>query len=325
MSHPFIVNKDRHPWFYVPGRKDLTEKRISRKHERESRSRQEWDQHNKYFKNCSAHVKLLNDWQHRSPKPLCSIPPFDCDLDAFKKRNLDSTEIDQRFVEVADELKSAIESVNQTEKKALELKDYSESLLSCFDGVRQIKVHLQDQMESMNGKWRKIFHTKVTRDRLMHLTFLVLERLECFSESLVLLKACLYDFDVFDETDQNELESVLDPTETIMRNMTALNNNRLSEFSSSYNEEAEKMEDDVISEWKDEDDMCLQVLEEIRETVESAVLEKMQLNSQDQRNLLETRNSALSNLESLVTDLKSDNHLWQLISTRFTSFQSFNL
>lgn len=323
MTRPFILSAERHPWYYVPGRKDLTEKRISRKHEREARNRQEWDQHNKYFKNCSARVKLLNDWQHRSPKPLCSIPPFDCDLEAYKRRAYDSTELDQRFVEVADQLKSAIESVNQVERHAVTLKDYGESLIACLDEVRHIKTTLQRQLKSMESKWKKIFQSKVARDRLMHLAFFVLDRLDCFSEALVSLKTCLYEYDIFDASEETELESVVEPTDNLLRNMTTLNNNRLSEFSASFNEEAEKMQDEVMSQWKEEDDMSLQLLEEIRETMESALLDKMHVNAQQQKELLSERNSRLDFLESLVLEVKSDEGVWQLISSRFTSFESF--
>ena len=316
------VQSNRHPWFYVPGRKDLTEKRISEKHERDHRRHEEWVEHNKYFNRCSARIKLLNDWQHRSPKPLCSIPPFDCDLNAFKRKTSEAAEFDHRFGEVADTLKDAIESVNEAEREAVRLNQEGESLISTLSQVREVKIRLEEQLSSMDDKWKKIFHVRVARDRLMHLVFLVLDRLDCFSIALSQLSNCVHEEGVFDPSEQSELQSVLTPTENIFQVMINLNNNRLSQFSSSYNEEAERCQEDLMTQWKEEDDMCLRVLDEIRETMESALIEKMDRNGVEQFDLLKQRKSHLNHLDSIVCDLKNDKSIWELIRTKFTSFQS---
>lgn len=74
--------------------------------------------------------------------------------------------------------------------------------------------------------------------------------------------------------------------------------------------------DEYQKDWKNEDSICYQLIWNIFNALEVVLKEKLDQNIKEQEALLFERTEKCRELSSFISDLKSDESLWRVISTR---------
>lgn len=312
-----------HPWYYVPGRKDLTEKNLYRKHDRENRRFEEFNQYNKYCTSTSARVRLLNDWQKRTPKPLCSIPPFDCDLEAFKKRSLQSdSQKDAHFIDLVAQLKSFIIRLREQDRDAEELKEAGTLMMSTLNSLKTIEDTFKEDESEVDSKIGKVTRrVKGAKDRLLHTVHLMLKKLSIAYSALQALSETT-STTIFLPSEREELLSIFKSTMNIMQVLENLNFSRQGQFSSMFTEEAEQAITEVMSQWEEEDKMVHDLIDRLTLMMRDFIHEMLARNVRQQEDLLRQRQEIMKTLTSFVSETKEDPEMWSLLDSQFASFHS---
>lgn len=164
------------PWYYIPGRKDLTERRIHRKREIEARRNETWTQINNYFNSCSAQCKLFTDWSKIKPIPrVYSLPPYDGDFGDSQLK------VDHRKLqEVEVKLRNLIKELTRIEEEAEVLKTKGNKIVAQISFSKEFLSEAAGKMSSWQIKSRRMQFVRFTRDKLRHQVFLSFEKLSYF-------------------------------------------------------------------------------------------------------------------------------------------------
>lgn len=83
-----------------------------------------------------------------------------------------------------------------------------------------------------------------------------------------------------------------------------------------YREEADLSYDEYQKDWINEDSICLQLICKIFEAFEFIFKEKLDQNIREQETLVLERMERCRQLSYFISDLKSDEALWTVLSTR---------
>lgn len=81
-------------------------------------------------------------------------------------------------------------------------------------------------------------------------------------------------------------------------------------------EEADLCFDEYQKDWIHEDSICYQLICRVFDALEVVLKEKLDQNIREQETLLFERTEKCQQLSSFISDLKSDESLWKVISTR---------
>ena len=126
-----IVRPSLHPWYYVKGRPDLTEKNISSRRERDEQRHKQSVSNSKYFDKQSAEMEVFHKWDDnkslvKHPKHVSLRPPYDVFIEPKPKPGLTSRlnkELDKKYsnakqllTELMEKFKALDENYNQLEK-----------------------------------------------------------------------------------------------------------------------------------------------------------------------------------------------------------------
>jgi hypothetical protein len=91
-------------------------------------------------------------------------------------------------------------------------------------------------------------------------------------------------------------------------------------------EEADQSYESIMMQWSEEDEMIRQVMEKVFETIDSALMDKLEANAELEDELLQNRKSQVEQLMSYTASLKIDQSLWKLLDSNFkTSLDSLNM
>lgn len=210
------------PWYYAPGRKDLTERRIHRKREIESRRNETWTQINNYFNSCSARCKIFNDWSKIKTIPrVFSLPPYDGDFHEDKigvdPRKLQETEI---------ELRNLIKELTRIEEEAEVLKTNGNKLATQITFLKQFMSDATGKMSSWQIKSRRMQFVRFTRDKLRHQVFLSFEKLSYFCSVLSNIDPSNYCEGILTDEESEEFKAVIEGGRHIFQTFIDLNRQR---------------------------------------------------------------------------------------------------
>lgn len=85
---------------------------------------------------------------------------------------------------------------------------------------------------------------------------------------------------------------------------------------SSNREEADLCFDEYQKDWINENSICCQLICNVFDALQVVFKEKLDQNIKEQETLLFERTEKCRQLSSFISDLKSDESLWKVISTR---------
>lgn len=311
-ARPKLTSASSKPWYLVPGRVDLTEKRLSAKYERDARRMSQWQRAHKYFNDCTARVKMFKSWEERTPKPLVNLPPFDCQVNPCKV----SVQVDEDEVNrIHDELTTQLDYIRQLNEQNKQLKLQSDIFIAHIETAEDIAIDLKNQMEKLDTKWRKVQFTRSVRDRLICQVFIIIDKVTALKSSTELLEN-LVNTSVLTPRECQEFRSILDEAKCLLKTLLNLNHSRHLQMSRIYSEEAGRLRDQVLSEWEEEEQMCLELFNQIHDALHSGFVEKVRQNANNLGELLNRRKELLSDLTKYVSTLQSDSILWDFLSNR---------
>ena len=192
------------PWYYVPGRKDLTERRLHTKREIEARRNETWSQINNYFNSCSMRCKRFNEWSKIKPASrVFSLPPYDGDF------SQESMVVDQRKLQEAEVLKGA-----------------GNEIVVQISFLKETSSDLNSKMSSWMIKSRRLQFVRFTRDKLRHQVFLSFEKLSYFHELLSdICPQTVYE-NILNDEEGNEFKAVVQGGQNIIQIFLDLNRHR---------------------------------------------------------------------------------------------------
>lgn len=298
------------PWYLVPGRLDLTEKRLSSKHEKEARRMLKWEETNKYFRDCNAKLKLFKMWEERTPKPLVDLPPFDCNYVSQKCLvEVDEDEISRLY----DELQSQLNQIKILNQQHNYFKSQSNVLTSHIEAAENIAIDLKTRIGQLDAKWRKIESTRSLRDRLICQVYIILDKVTSLKESIELLENFV-NVTIFSPCECQEFRSILDEAKSLFRTLLNLNHSRQLQISRIYSEEAHRIREQIFNQWASEEAMYFDVFNQIHDALHSSLIVKLRQNAHRQTEILNRRKELLTELEKYVSTLKSDSVVWDYLS-----------
>ena len=210
------------PWYYVPGRKDLTERRLHRKREIEARRNETWTQINNYFNSCSARCKRFDEWSKIKPTTrVLSLPPYDIDLED------DKATVDQmKLQETSLKLRNLIKELTKIEEEAENLKMSGNRVVSQISFMKQSLSDATDRMSAWIIKSRRVQFVRFTRDKLRHQVFLSFEKLSYFHTLLFgVCRPEICDM-ILTKDESEELKEVISGAENIIQTFINLNRQR---------------------------------------------------------------------------------------------------
>lgn len=227
--------ESRKPWYYVPGRKDLTEKLLSRKREKEAQREQVCSETNKYFNRCNAQSKLYKQWEnqkslvHYKKEDGEGLPPFDVDETYYPKRDAFEHFDEARVSEAEESLKRSVQEIRRVELSAAALKAKGELYLQRIKCNVSTGTEYTGRCEAWKVKEKQLAYIRFARDRLRRRVFLLLEQLQ-FHKGVLDSLFSADDGHVFTIAEDVQLIAIVESASKLLDTYFHLNTQRNYEF-----------------------------------------------------------------------------------------------
>ncbi|XP_046915888.2 uncharacterized protein LOC124496415 [Dermatophagoides farinae] len=313
-----------HPWYYVPGDKYSTEKRLAYKHESNSNRQIQNERINKYYRKWNQETKLLDNWDqnkslvkhHRSMQNLTD-PPFYIEDDI--QIEFDRKQYDNHVQKVA----TIFRQYHQAAK------DYRTNFIDTNMAVDYLLR--QAELDELIEEKRNIFFSQWNRyviqcnggsnynyqsDPLRQICFAIRELLH-FYKSLVddNLKRLnsIIDEKLFTATERNELGQLNDRCLQIIDMYLNLNESRDGHFQTMFCEEREKQWHEQCDRWSEEIQVWDTLFIKLFDSNYQLIYDRLDKFLQQQRNLLHDRLIKLEQLQHLIRDIEHDDRLQSIL------------
>lgn len=227
------------PWYYVPGRKDLTEKRIARRREKEAiRERVNLSNAN-YFNKLDAQVKVHKQWEKkRSLMKTLPSEPYGGDfmkpdysrvLPKVPSERVEK-EIKQKRFEVQNEFSKLIQEARRREIEAEKLNDDEVMLVMQLKQLYELKVSMLEKCQVWSIKENKLAFVRFARDRLRKKVFLLCDQLNSYKVVVEFMQQINIGGHLLSEQELEKVNEVSEGALKIIDMYLQLNQTRDSEF-----------------------------------------------------------------------------------------------
>lgn len=228
-----------HPWYYVSGRKDLTEKNISSKRERESQQHQKSLNNNQYYVKCDNESKLFDRWNQN--KTLVNYhlkstkPPFDTIEDKFDSKNIRlNEEIERKYIESNKKLSQMINEFKKLNENYIKLEKSRNILISQLNEIQNIKKSIYEKKEFCELKEKRLLYIRLGRDKLRKKVFIIFDQLISFKIGVQSIQDLNMRNELLSAEESNQISEVIDKALKIIEMYIQLNENRNTEFQLLY-------------------------------------------------------------------------------------------
>ena len=231
------VRPSLHPWYYVKGRKDLTEKNISSRREREEQRHQQSVSNSQYFSKQSAETKLYHNWMDNkglvkySKSDAVLRPPYDVVVESKTDSRLKNKDLGRKYSKALERLKEFVIKFKDMDEKYCKLETKQNNLVFQLNELREIKNNFEKKKNiycEILSKGQK--HFRFCRDKLRIKVFQIIDQLNYYKievKKIQLLKNCE---GIVTKEELTELTEVIDRAIKILDMYIALNEKRNTEF-----------------------------------------------------------------------------------------------
>ncbi|KAI1293870.1 hypothetical protein HDE_06244 [Halotydeus destructor] len=265
--------KTNKPWYYVQGRPDLTEKRLSNKREKQAQREKECTKNSNYFDRWKAQNELFNQWdknyeQNKLKNLLYKTKPIAGGSGDDAQYRKDLSEKELKVLEFA-------QQIHRIESKLVPIYEKEQIYLN---HLRSLKITNQ-QFDALFAEWdtrkKKVMRMRVPRDRLRHRTFLTLEQLhyiDSFIDKWLKLSKSLQ----LSKQEEEQFSSCLSSAKHLIATFLGLNSERNTELVCLYNEEAFHLLHYFEDQWDREESVWFSSFAQIVSVIKSTLAEKVE-------------------------------------------------
>ncbi|XP_054168073.1 cilia- and flagella-associated protein 53-like [Oppia nitens] len=314
----------QHPWYYVKGRPDLMEKRISARRERDEQRHRQSLQNSQYFNRRSAETQVFSKWKNnqsliRHPRPLVNgstQPPYDVDVETteelrerMKLKIRSNKDLEKKYLKAQQKLKEFMKLFIELNVNDLKLEKYQKVLVSHLNELKTIKIRFDDKKEFFDLKDTHLACIRFSRVKLRRKCFEIDKHLR-FHKSCVQSIQCLDDCrDILTNEELSQLSEVMGRAVKILDMYIDVNHQRNNEFQLMYDEEADNRWELQEDEWRLELQMSSGMTEKLLDSLKSILKEKLTKLLADEYSSLDNREKLVTDLNTFTIKLKSDPYL----------------
>ncbi len=228
-----------HPWYYVHGRKDLTEKNISSKRERESQQHQKCVDNNQYYVKCDNDSKLFDKWNQNKTlvkyDKRSTIPPFDTIESKFDSKNIRlNKEIERKYIESNKKLSQMMNEFKKLNENYSKLEKSRNILISQLNEIQNIQKSIYEKKEFCELKEKRLFYIRFGKEKLRKKVFVICDQLICYKVGVQSIQDLNIGNELLSAEESNQISEVIDKALKIIEMYIQLNQNRNSEFQLMY-------------------------------------------------------------------------------------------
>ena len=240
-----VVKPSLHPWYYVKGRPDLTEKNISQRREREEQKHRQSVSNSQYFDKRTAETQVYHKWNDnkslvKHPKQLSNgslNPPYDVLIEpknSYKNNprlNLRANkELEKNYLKAKQKLNEFMQKFKELDENHLKLEKRQNSLVFQLKELRKIKTDIKEKTQFYEMTTKCYSLHRFSRDKLRKKVFQIIHVLEDYKisvKNLQILKSC---DGIFTSEESKQLTEVIERSIKILDMYIELNFNRNNEF-----------------------------------------------------------------------------------------------
>jgi hypothetical protein len=224
-----------HPWYYISGRKDLTEKNISSKRERESQQHQKCVDNNQYYVKCENDSKLFDKWNQNKSLVKYHLkstkPPFDVIEHKFDSKNIRlNKEIERKYIESNKKLSQMMNEFKKLDENYFKLEKSRNILISQLNEIQNIKKSIYEKQEFCELKEKRLLYIRFGREKLSKKVFLILDQLIYYKIGVQSIQDLNIKNELLSAEESNQISEVIDKALKIIEMYIQLNQNRNTEF-----------------------------------------------------------------------------------------------
>lgn len=164
---------------------------------------------------------------------------------------------------------------------------------------------MQNELNQQDTKLRRIQCTRSIRDRLVSQVYIIIDKVSTFDSSIRLLDK-LVNTCIFSPCECQELRCTLDEAKGLFDTLLSINNSRQLQMAHMYSEEADRVREQLITQWTEEETMCLDLSNQMIDVFHSTLVTKLRISANEQRQLVHQRKQTLNDLTKYVSTLQSD-------------------
>ena len=238
-SEPSLVKPSLHPWYYVKGRKDLTEKNISSRREREEQRHRQYVSNSQYFDKRMAETQVFHKWadnqslvKHPKQLPILSLrPPYDT-TEQKPIPGLDirlNKEFQKKYSKAKQKLTQFMHKFKELDKNEIKLEKRQNIFVFQIKELRKIQNRVEEKKQFYDFSSKQLSQIRFNRNKLRKKAFHVIETLSYYKISVKKIQV-LKDSEVLKEEEMIQLTEVIERALKILEMYIDLNHNRNNEF-----------------------------------------------------------------------------------------------
>lgn len=230
------VRPSLHPWYYVKGRNDLTEKNISSRRERDDQRHRQSLSNSQFFSKRLAEAQLHHNWldnkglvkYKKSDSTL--RPPYDVVVESKTDSRLRVKDSEKKYSKALQKLKEFVDKFKDLDQKYSRLETKQNNLFFQLTEMKEIKNNFEEKKIYFVMISKGVENTRFCRDKLRKKVFQIIDQLNYYKLVVKKIEFLKNSKGIVTKEELNELTEVIDRALKILNMYIDLNENRNTEF-----------------------------------------------------------------------------------------------
>ena len=189
----------RHPWYYVPGRKDLTEKLLSQKREKDALREETWKSASNYFSKCNIQNAIHRKWQndkslikYQKDKKVITDPPYDTEPRKTRPKSgrskKEEKDVREEYNQAFRTMAKQLDGYYKLQHEFKQLQKTEQQITSQLIDLKEIDQLLSERQDFWKIKEKRLDYLRFGRDKLRQKAFLLFDQLDYYKSIVESIK-----------------------------------------------------------------------------------------------------------------------------------------